>query len=550
MSISATKDDTPTLKPLPPSWVLHVRFLGAIIHDRWLPFLRDVFGNDSTCAGDEAVVHEIMGELVPFLERFSSRHRIDPSHRRFDVCKTRPFLSLDLTYNMEEPTLQQILEQEYPGRSHQIQTLIRLMGKPTDPTVPAIFVYGHTSSGKTSVLRSLFKSALPLHHFALVNCVECHTPRLIFEHALNQLTDTVPGHANGYRGYARCDTLGDFVVKLGEVCDIAEGVGETRYLILDRAERLRDMSPTLIPVLLRLRELTSKNICVILVSTIVWDKFRAKTGAYEPLLVRFSDYSKNILARYCPSSEDLPFFLGFVEIVYDIFQRNCKDLNELRHLVSLLFPRYLQPVLDGIAQRSESAKLFKLAQPYFVEATDKLYLREISSAEWAKRSSSSSTSATEASTVVNTRADFDLPYYTKFLLIAAFLASYNPPRLDVRYFAKVGEEKGKRRKGGGAKRGRVDKTGGKMRQQLLGPKAFPVERMLAIFYSIIDEPIDNTVDIHMQIASLITLRLLTRITTADRLDSVKCKCNVSHEFIRQVARGVRFEVDRYLFDFV
>ncbi|RUS29679.1 origin recognition complex subunit 5 C-terminus-domain-containing protein [Jimgerdemannia flammicorona] len=471
---------------------------------------------------------------------------------------------------MEEPTLQLILEQEYPGRSQQIQTLLNLMGKPTDPTVPALFVYGHTSSGKTSVLRSLFTAALLPHRFAFINCVECHTPRLVFEHTLNQLTGTVPSHANGYRGFAKCDSLADFVVKLGEVCEMGEGANETRYLILDRAERLRDMSPTLIPVLLRLRELTGKNVCVILVSTIVWDKFRAKTGAFEPLLVRFSEYSKNILfhdfymdwldndgacfrqswapknsydimailAKDCPPTENLPFFIGFVEIVYDIFHRNCKDLNELRHLVSLLFPRYLQPVLDGIAQRSENTKLFRLAQPYFVEATDKLYLREISSAEWTKRPPASSSSSTvEASTITTARglhlfflialivaltrtraADFNLPYYTKFLLIAAFLASYNPPRLDLRYFAKVGEENTKKRKGGGARKGGVDKTGGKV--------GCP------------------------WISSLVTLRLLTRTTTADRLDSVKCKCNVGHEFIRQVARGVRFEIDRYLYDFL
>jgi hypothetical protein len=38
-----------------------------------------------------------------------------------------------------------------------------------------------------------------------------------------------------------------------------------------------------------------------------------------------------------------------------------------------------------------------------------------------------------------------------------------------------------------------------MRQQLLGPKAFPVERMLAIFYSIIDEKLDDAIDIPVQV---------------------------------------------------
>lgn len=38
-----------------------------------------------------------------------------------------------------------------------------------------------------------------------------------------------------------------------------------------------------------------------------------------------------------------------------------------------------------------------------------------------------------------------------------------------------------------------------MRQQLLGPKAFPVERMLAIFYSIIDDKLDDAIDIPIQV---------------------------------------------------
>ena len=36
---------------------------------------------------------------------------------------------------------------------------------------------------------------------------------------------------------------------------------------------------------------------------------------------------------------------------------------------------------------------------------------------------------------------FELPYYTKFLLIASYLASYNPPRYDLRFFSKSSENK-------------------------------------------------------------------------------------------------------------
>ncbi|RUP46609.1 hypothetical protein BC936DRAFT_146740 [Jimgerdemannia flammicorona] len=82
-SLSANITTTPAadpsqeqiLRPLPASWALHVEYLETIIRDRWLPLLRDVFGEGpgvvtSGEAQDEAVVHEIaMGEMVPFLEK-------------------------------------------------------------------------------------------------------------------------------------------------------------------------------------------------------------------------------------------------------------------------------------------------------------------------------------------------------------------------------------------------------------------------------------------------------------------------------------------------
>lgn len=64
----------------------------------------------------------------------------------------------------------------------------------------------------------------------------------------------------------------------------------------------------------------------------------------------------------------------------------------------------------------------------------------------------------------NFLGDFELPYYTKFLLIAAFLASYNPPRYDVRYFSRNAEERRKKRGGGAAKSKEMKNLGGKVGQ--------------------------------------------------------------------------------------
>jgi origin recognition complex subunit 5 len=320
---------------------------------------------------------------------------------------------------------------------------------------------------------------------------------------------------------------------------------------------------------------------VIFISNIVFEKFRVKGGGVEPFLIRFPEYNREdtikILQRdFRPSTIqisdkkkeeedtnmnkeeegielDVGFYTYFLEVIYDSLCHNCKDINELRYHAALLFPLYIKPIQEGIVVINEKIKLFKYVQPYIKEAVEKLYLREISSAEWSQETKELDTTVDQDQQHFLTkkigRAEFELPYYTKFLLIATYLASYNPPKFDVRYFAKASEER-KKKKGGGTRKGaRVDKLGGKMRQQLLGPKVFPVERMLAIFYSIIDEQIDDTIDIQLQITSLTTLRLLVRSTSIDRLDGAKYKSNVNFEFIKLVAKSVRFEIDKYLYDF-
>ncbi|KAF9965528.1 Origin recognition complex subunit 5 [Mortierella alpina] len=550
-----------------------------------------------------------------------------------------------------ELTPQEQLHMAFPGRSRQIDQILGFMGEPWAPTPPAMLINGNSSLGKTAVVKSILSTMLghtTPSRYAFLDCVECHTPRLIFEHAIYQLQNapkktrlttcaesqqehgtldgvkdsswtttkdavqaqasntTRPGREPRKRKravsheqpiWSKCENVNEFVEWCRKICDSdtpqaqeTSGVTyggssrkqDTRYLILDRAERLRDTAPALIPVLMRLQELTGRNICVILITTIVWEKFRSKTGGYEPIILNFPQYSKAetiaILKRDLPVGGDEELYMRFVDLVYDVFQRNCKDLNEIRHLVALLYPLYIKPIKEGKAQRSEALKLHKHIQAYFVEAMDKLYLREISSAEWSDRTLASSagshsgkidsTLGDSASrrlaigapgserammTAVDVQNTFDLPYYTKFILIASFLASYNPPRLDMRYFAKVSNQGGKmtkRAKQSAAKKHGHDQMGSKLRQQLLGPKTFPIERMLAIFYSILDEDVEENINVHTQIASLVSLRLLQRVTPMDKLDSIKCKCSVSYDTIKTLAKSTKFEIDKYLYDFV
>lgn len=76
---------------------------------------------------------------------------------------------------------------------------------------------------------------------------------------------------------------------------------------------------------------------------------------------------------------------------------------------------------------------------------------------------------------------FELPYYAKYLIVAAFLASFNSPKEDKRLFVKLS----------GRTKKRVQKSNRnsqpKISSLVMGPRLFDLERLLAIFYSIIDE---------------------------------------------------------------
>lgn len=74
--------------------------------------------------------------------------------------------------------------------------------------------------------------------------------------------------------------------------------------------------------------------------------------------------------------------------------------------------------------------------------------------------------------------------------------------------------------------------------------------MLAIFHSILPDPIATTADMQTQITTLTSLRLLLRSgvgANGDALDiSAKWKVNVGYEYIVKMARSVGFEVQDYL----
>jgi len=430
-------------------------------------------------------------------------------------------------------------------RKIEIDTLLSLMGDRKSYSCPAIFVCGHTATGKSFLVQTLLKD-LELPH-VLVNCVESFTARLIFEHVLYQLQDS--DKEDDLTASPKCDNMTDFLRHLKHNLLSRELTNETFYIVLDKAERLRDIEANALPAFLRLQELTQLNICVILLSQIVWEKFQVGTGFYEPIIIHFPDYSKTellqIMAIDCPASYPVEFFKAYCQLLMSVFYSVCKDLNELRHLALLHFPKYCEPVTSGEAQLTDSRKLWRNIEPHLKKALHTVYLREVSSNQWENIIGQDSQIVSEnlPGQGTSVRSHIELPYYAKYLLIASYLASYNPAHTDRRFFTKQGRR-------GLSSRAKAAAKAKKSNTQLTGPKNFQLDRLMAIFYSIVEENVAPSASILCQISSLVSLNLLTQITPDDQIDCPKYKCLVNFLSISEIAKQLQFDIVQYLYDFV
>lgn len=183
----------------------------------------------------------------------------------------------------------------------------------------------------------------------------------------------------------------------------------------------------------------------------------------------------------------------------------------------------------------------------------------------------------------------DLPLAAQFLLVAAYCASYNPAKSDVRLFGRGTGPDGKRRRGGGVRRAGYGRTRvGKVPQRLLGPKAFPLDRLLAMFSSLYaehgsrpedlesdgevgvtaaqierkrarhaerDEQWEDEVDALAMSVGLWSLipeleaqGLLKRTSPVDRLDNVMLRCEIDYEATKTLAKGFKITLDEYLYE--
>ena len=139
------------------------------------------------------------------------------------------------------------------------------------------------------------------------------------------------------------------------------------------------------------------------------------------------------------------------------------DPDELAYISAARWPGFVQPVLDQhvrtgeteIAPPSEDTRirLMRFFAPSFTTALEQLYPRLIDAELWAQNNAppadllaKTPTTLPPAVTLHRSSEPILLPRLAKFILLAAFLASTNPAKSDVRMFSRAPDERRRRKR--------------------------------------------------------------------------------------------------------
>ncbi|XP_034950326.1 origin recognition complex subunit 5 [Chelonus insularis] len=432
-------------------------------------------------------------------------------------------------------------------REKVLRTLYSLIGNSSfydEPIPPTLLLYGHIATGKSLIIESLLKYLD--YHYSIINCIEHPTPKNLFQFILDDLTNTSSIKSSEDNDKLKCDNMMQFINHLQKI-----NFEKPVIIVLDKCERLRGMN--LLEVFVRLRELTGLNICTIFITDLEWDKCYTKMiggDEYKPIRIFFPQYTKDeileILFLYRPAessnySDD--FYRNYLNLFLSVFYRFCRDINELRYMAKINFVKYIEPFKTGLCTREDNVQLlWRNISPIFKANLEVIYLRISSSDDYCTTTQFSP----DFESTTKLALSFELPFYAKYLLIAAYLASHNPPKEDKRLFMKQKIDDGKKKKK------RVNRLKpSKATKKPTGPRNFPLTRMLAIFCTIIDEKVDLNANLIAQISTMCRLGLLTTVGgDYSDLDEPKFKCNINYDFIAVIAKTVGFTIRNYLCDFI
>ncbi|GJJ15080.1 hypothetical protein Clacol_009355 [Clathrus columnatus] len=472
--------------------------------------------------------------------------------------------------------------------------------------------------------------------YVYLDGIQCFSSRLFYYRILEILLNQCNSNSE-HEGPIPLEDLKQYTFDLSNFIRalrlISHKCNASIIIVIERVEKFKESLPELWTPLSRLNELARIPLSVITISRASWFELRPLDGsAIDPLLINVNPYNKqdsqtylinlfpsrldSTLSPYNPSFK--PLYSHFIATLINICTVFLVDEIELGYIASACWPIFVQPILNQWRLQMEQSdnpqltlpdedariRLTKYFSPLISHALEMLYPRTQHITEFVRENKlpediylsdilqtssifqiknkdiSTSHSRTHGGRDVPVPPHIQaLTTIAKYILVAAFLASHNPPKSDLKLFGRSSNEKGRRKKGGGTVKSRAVSRGkAKVPQRLLGPITFPLDRLVAIVGSIMEEYYEeqkntesvqsddengdddvNAKDIEMvvrkvqvlaTITELVNQGLLDRIASEKaELDTMTYKCTINQTCAFALARELGIEsLKDYMYD--
>ncbi|KAL3990248.1 Origin recognition complex (ORC) subunit 5 C-terminus family protein [Acanthocheilonema viteae] len=383
-------------------------------------------------------------------------------------------------------------------------------------SISHLHVYGTTAGPRDEVMHKVIEEVKENDEVMVlrINCYVNHRSHKLFCQGLYNL---LPHSKSG----KKVENLESVFEECKAELEYVKSV--VMVVILNNAEMLLNFPPSFLQALFSIPKKYGGTIKLVSVARLPWTRFEITEHISSPVQFAFEALSKGEVQEAL--STRLNFDNNFVRCMLDMVYSVCRDLNQLSYIIEKLWDTGTGD--ENWANSVASNKLKTCCTVGGQNRTDDLFYRS------EKRP-------------VEDGQTFCLSTSAKYLLIAAYCASYNPPSSDRRFFTK---NHGKQRRRASTAKG--------LRSNLesaheTGPKPFPVQRLLFIYLAMLEKhDMRNhcAADIHAQVAELCAMGFLNRVSADGNLDTPKYRCIATFEFSEQLAKTMGIEIRDFLIDF-
>ena len=513
-----------------------------------------------------------------------------------------------------------VLKRRFPGRESQIDELACHFCS-SAPIVHPLFVSGPRGTGKTTVVRAMVETLrIP---YVYITCYEKKTPKAVYSAILQGLQGTKRRREDGYAATARCGTLAEFLEALPLAISRHR---KTPWIIIDASHRLggtelfasltrihsglrctksgrplgemaattlghRGTSRHAASALESSKRSQTCSIGIVFISNVCWSSglFLSDGNlAIKPHEIQFSSYKavelQRILLQRMPTDDPMATvstYRQFLTAVVPSLSRCSENVNDMLAAVQRLWPLYLAPLKEG--KQLGPAALFARIRTQLGHMISELDMR--TPVERLNRAREEGNPVGDVGQCASKQRheggresdegrgrvsgiSFELPYISKFILLASYIASRNKPTADRAVFDPSFSSGLRKRKDSFM----MDRQAEAAQMSVFqGPHSFPLERLLHIFYCIYEQHGPERVEtsgsnglwgenrerskhlIHeiqraevgMQISTLVQLNFLSWHGT-DVLENGQYKCHISDELAVALASNVKLRLNDYL----